>query len=239
MKNMNINSQTSLATCPEEQVFESVLSLDNQSILELGCGDASLTRIIATGGSNRHITAMEVDAIQHNKNLLIDDLPMVTFTLAGSENIPAPDNHFDTVFMFKSLHHVPVPQMNQALTEIRRVLKPGGIAYISEPVFAGDFNEVLRLFHNEQAVREAAFKALEKAVNSGQFELLDELFFNIEKSFPNFEVFHNRVISVTHTQHQLSDEMMTRVKQEFDKQHQNNQGNFLIPIRVDLLRKAV
>ena len=239
MKIMNINCLTALETRPEAEVFETILSLDNQTILELGCGDASLTRLIATSGSNRQITAMEVDTIQHNKNLLIDDLPMVTFTLAGSENIPAPDNHFDTVFMFKSLHHVPISQMNQAFTEIRRVLKPGGMAYISEPVFAGDFNEVLRLFHDEQAVREAAFKALEKAVNSGQFELLDELFFNTEKFFASFEVFHDNVISVTHTQHQLSDELMTRVKQEFDKQHQNNQGNFLIPIRVDLLRKTV
>jgi 2-methylisocitrate lyase-like PEP mutase family enzyme len=66
--------------------------------------------------------------------------------------------------MFKSLHHVPVPLMDQALAEIRRVLKPGGLAYISEPVFAGEFNEVLRLFHDESIVRREAFSAIERAV---------------------------------------------------------------------------
>lgn len=33
--------------------------------------------------------------------------------------------------------------MEASMQEIRRVLKQGGLVYISEPVFAGDFNEIL------------------------------------------------------------------------------------------------
>lgn len=100
---------------------------------------------------------MEVDVIAHRKNLQITDLPNVTFGLAGAQDIPLDDETADIVLMFKSLHHVPVELMETSLREIRRVLKPAGLAYISEPIFACDFNEILRLFHNEQEVREAAF----------------------------------------------------------------------------------
>ena len=235
---MQIKTDAPLKTCPEVEIFESILSLDNQNILELGCGDASLTRLIATGGLNRHITAMEVDTIQHEKNLLIDDLPMVTFTLAGSENIPASDKQFDTVFMFKSLHHVPEEKMTQALREIHRVLKPGGYAYISEPVFSGDFNEVLRLFHDEEQVRQYAFDAVTDAVSNNLFSLKKELFFNTPKQFEGFSEFAHKVIGATHSQHELSEQLLSQVREKFNQEVSRNQGTFLIPIRVDLIQKG-
>lgn len=234
---MKISAEPIQRTCPEVEVFESVLSLDNQNILELGCGDATLTRLIATNGEGRTMTATEVDVIQHEKNLDINDLPNVTFELAGCENISAVDNSFDTVFMFKSFHHIPESLMDKAIQEVKRVLKPGGKAYISEPVFAGDFNEVLRLFHDEESVRKAAFKTIKKAVKAKEFILVDELFFNTPAIFDNFEQFEERVIGATHSVHQLSDALYASVKQKFNDIHASNEGNFLIPIRVDLLQK--
>ncbi len=234
---MKINIETIERTCPEAEIFESVLSLNHQTILELGCGDATLTRLIATTGEGRKITATEVDQVQHEKHTLINDLPNVSFKLAGSENIPVSDSSFDTVFMFKSFHHVPVNLMRQALQETKRVLKQGGIAYISEPVFAGDFNEILRLFHDEEAVRKSAFKTIEKAVADKEFLLESELFFNSPLIFQNFEQFAERVISATHTDHQLADELYSRVKQQYNLAHASNDGNFLIPLRVDILKK--
>ncbi len=233
---MKINSHESLKTIPEPEVFESLLSLDNKNILELGCGDAALTRLIESNGANRTITALEVDMIQHQKNIEIRDLAGVSFKLGACEDIPAPDNTFDIVFMFKSLHHVPMDKLSQALLEVKRVLKPGGLAYISEPVFAGDFNEVLKLFHNEEKVRQAAFDALQESINKQTFELVNELFFNTPVCFDDFAQFKNKVIGATHSEHHLSEELLQIVQQKFQEATQINKGQFLIPIRVDLLR---
>ena len=234
---MKISNESIPTSCPEAEIFESVLSLNGQNILELGCGDSALTRLIATTGDNRVITATEVDEVQHKKNQLIDDLPNVSFALAGSEDIPAGNDSFDVVFMFKSLHHVPEHLMKKALQEVKRVLKPNGIAYISEPIFTGEFNEILRLFHDEEKVRKAAFDALETAVNEQEFILMDELFFNAPMIFADFEQYAEKVIGVTHSDHQLSDELYECVKQKFELTFAKNAGNFLIPIRVDLLQK--
>ena len=235
---MNISNSSALVTCDESEIYESVLPLAGARILELGCGKAEKTRGIAQGYGVASITALEVDKIQHEKNLQIRDLPNVTFAMGGAEAIPAPDESFDIVMMFKSLHHVPVDLMDQAMAEIRRVLKKGGLAYISEPVYAGEFNEVLRMFHDEKEVREKAFSAVKRAVEEGLFEMVDEKFFNTPGHFDNFEQFEERILKVTHTHHQLAPELYQAVRNRF-MGHVTDQGaDFLNPIRVDLLRKV-
>ena len=227
------------ASCPEADIYNRLLALDNKHILELGCGSAAITRDIASAGSGRKVTALEVDEIAHAANLQIADLPNVTFGLAGAQAIPLGDATVDVVLMFKSLHHVPLNQMDMAMGEIRRVLKPGGLAYISEPVFAGAFNEILRLFHDESRVREAAFNAVKKAVDEGLFELVDEVFFNSPMRFDSFADFENRILKVTHTHHQLTDEVYAQVKQRFEQHLGDDGAQFLMPIRVDLLRRPL
>lgn len=224
-------------TVPERQLIERVLDLDGKRLLELGCGRAELTRLLAQGGSGRHVTALEVDEIQHAKNLQLDDLPNVDFRLAGAQAIPAADASFDVAFMFKSLHHVPIDLMPAALREIERVLKPGGYAYLSEPIFAGPFNEILRLFHDEQRVRQAAFEAIAAAVDSGLFVAADEIFFNAPVHFPDFEAFDRLIIGVTHTRHVLTPATLAEVRRRFDAHADADGARFKMPMRVNLLRR--
>lgn len=234
---MKIAVESIEESCPEAEVYDRLLTLDSRHILELGCGSATITRDIASAGVDRRIIALEVDEIAHGKNLLIADLPNVTFGLAGAQDIPLEDETVDVVLMFKSLHHVPLELMDVALREIKRVLKPGGVAYISEPIFAGAFNDILRLFHDESEVRAAAFRTVERAVDEGLFDLVEELFFNTPMQFDSFADFEDRILKVTHTEHKLSDEVYDLVKQRFE-QHLSEEGvRFLQPIRVDLLRR--
>lgn len=223
--------------CDEYTVIAAELPLDGAHILELGCGKADKTRAIAQSGRVAAIVALEVDAIQHAKNLHITDLPEVSFRHGVAEAIPEPDAAFDIVMMFKSLHHVPVEQMDRAFDEIWRVLKPGGLAWISEPVYAGPFNDILRLFNDEKVVREAAFAATRRAVDSQRFRLEKQIFFATPGHFDSFEQFEERVIRVTHMNHQLDPALHEAVRCQFMPHLTAEGANFRNPLRVDLLRK--
>ena len=221
--------------CPERDIWNELLDLDHKRIIELGCGRAEITRLIATGGEGRSIAALEVDEIQHRLNQKIDDLPNVEFVMAGAEAIPFPDASFDVAFMFKSLHHVPPESMDAAIKEIARVLKPGGYAYISEPIFAGDFNDILKMFHDEEQVRRAAFEATKRAVDAGLFRLASETFFLSPMHFGDFADFDRLILQVTHSDHRLAPDLYQEVKTKFESHMTADGANFLMPIRVDLL----
>lgn len=221
----------------EGNILEELLQLEGARVLELGCGKAEKTRIVAQKAAS--VLALEVDEIQLAKNRMVTELPNVRFEHGGAEKIPAADSNFNIVLMFKSLHHVPTELMDNAFSEIHRVLKPGGIVYISEPIYAGDFNEILRLFHDEKAVREAAFAAEERAVSSHRLTLVTQKFFLQPMHFESFGQFEDQVLKVTHTDHKLSPEIFEEVHLKFNKHMTPNGADFYMPIRVDLLRKGV
>jgi SAM-dependent methyltransferase len=220
----------------EGDVIERLLTLEGASILELGCGKAEKTRFLARQAAS--ILALEVDEIQLAEHEAIADLPNVRFDRGGAEQIPAIDASFDQVLMFKSLHHVPIPMMDKAFAEIHRVLKPGGVVYISEPVYAGDFNDILRLFHDEKTVRESAFAAEQRAIASGLLTLEKQVFFSQPMHFDSFDRFEKQVIGVTHTVHSLSASLREEVRLRFEKHMTPDGVNFNMPVRVDLFARG-
>lgn len=221
----------------DERELVDRLPLNQARALELGCGTARQTRLLAGSGKFASIVALEVDRVQHDINLTLADLPSVRFGLGGAQEIPAGDASADAVFLFKSLHHVPPDRLGRAFAEIHRVLAPGGLVYISEPVFGGGYNEILRLFHDEQRVREAAFAATCKAVDSGQFALVSQTFFQAPVRYRSFTEFEQKVIKVTHTEHRLSPALLAEVRASFEAHLSERGAEFLAPFRVDLLRK--
>src|SRR3569623_2369809 len=115
---MQISIETVDRICDDQEIIER-LPLDGARVLELGCGKAEKTRKLAESGRVASILALEVDTIQHEKNLQINGVPKVRFGLGGAEAIPVASGSFDIVFMFKSQPHEPVTLMDQALEEIR------------------------------------------------------------------------------------------------------------------------
>lgn len=234
---MRSNDPGAYRTATEEEVIADLLDIQGSQLLELGCGDAGMTRLLAQRFAPAHIVATEVDGIQHEKNLALRDLPNLDFRYGGAEAIADPDRTYEAVFMFKSLHHVPPARMAQSLREIHRVLKPGGWAYVSEPVYWGEFNDLMRLVHDEKQVREAAFAALQDAVGSGLFELEAEVFFQIPGTFESWEAFEERILKVTHTALDIDGKRYQRIKAAFLRHLTPTGARFLKPHRVDLLRK--
>lgn len=219
----------------DENYIIETLSLNDKRILELGCGAAAMTKKIASNGFCRDIIACEVDEIQHKKNLKLD-IPNIKFLLNGAEDIPLEDETIDFVFMFKSFHHIPKESMPKALNEINRVLKPNGMAYISEPLFMGKQNELVSIFHNEEEVRIHAFEAIKKSVENEEFKLFKEFFFQSEVIYDNFEDFEKRQMHVTYNDNTISHELREKTKKRYED-FGGGRLNLLKPFRVDVLQK--
>ena len=125
------DATASVVSTDLEQIVRCLPIKRGQRLLELGCGRAETTRTLAEYHPALEIISTEVDQVQHEKNLRIEDLPNVSFRYGGAQQIDLPDESADYVIMLRSLHHVPVELMQQSLDEVRRVLLPGGLAYIS------------------------------------------------------------------------------------------------------------
>lgn len=236
---MQIAKPGDLPICTDAELIARHLPLDNSCLLELGCGAAFTTRRLAETYPSVQIIATEVDRIQHQKNLQIDDLPTVSFRYGGAEAIDAEDGSIDAIVMLKSLHHVPAELMDAGFAEMARVLRPGGLVYISEPVYAGVFNEILRLFNDEKTAREAAFAAIGRALASGAFELVEEIHCHSISRFEGFEAFEKRIIGATHSDFAIDDALFEQIKAAF-MPHLDEDGvaEFANPLRVDILRRT-
>ena len=237
MTAMSINRPEAYRSVEEIDLMAELIPMANLKVLELGCGAAWTTRLLVERLGAAAVTATEVDRIQHAKNLARSDLPGVTFRYGGAERIEDPDESYDLAVMLKSLHHVPVPLMGQALREIHRVLKPGGRLYCCEPVYWGEFNEIMRLIEDERAVREAAFAALQDAMRHGLFALEREVFFVSEGVYADWPSFAARFLDVTHSERQIDSAQRARIRAAFEAHLTPAGARFRKPHRVDLLRR--
>ncbi|MEG7522573.1 MAG: class I SAM-dependent methyltransferase [Chromatiales bacterium] len=234
---MQLHKPNAYETSTEQALMERLLPLDNARILELGCGAVWTTRQLAERYPASRFIATEVDRVQHEKNLQLN-LRNVDFRMEGAQAISEAENSIDIVWMLKSLHHVPAELMPAAMREIHRVLKPGGLAYFSEPVYTGSFNALMSLIHDEKKVRQLAFNAIKTEVSSGAFDLRQELFFEVPGTY-TWDEFESRFLKVTHTKLDIDEARFEQIRSAFMAHMSADGAHFLKPHRVDLLIKPM
>ncbi|MEA3394236.1 MAG: class I SAM-dependent methyltransferase [Pseudomonadota bacterium] len=222
----------------ELELLQSLADLpQHPRIIELGCGAAHLSRQLLQRYPASTVTGLGVDERQMAKNRLKPQ-ERLHFVQAGAQAIPFADGSFDLALMLKSLHHVPLDLLDQALAEVHRVLRPQGLLYVSEPVFAGALNEVMRLFHDEEVVRAAALAAVQRAVASGAWEQVDEIFFETPVHYRDFAEFEQRMIGVTFVTHRLDAATLAAVRARFEPHMTADGAHFVRPMRINLLRRC-
>ncbi len=234
---MRLNDPDAYQTATDLDLIAELLDLRGERVLELGCGAAVATRALVEQLGAAEVVATEVDAAQLAKNCAISDLPQVRFVAGGAEAIGAPDASFDAVFMFKSLHHVPLAQLDTALSEIHRVLKSGGAACFVEPVYWGDFNALMAMIHEERLEREAAFAALQRALSSGRFISEAQRFVQIPGTVADWDAFAERYLQVSYRPDPIEAERVARIRAAFEQHLTPTGAHFLKPHRIDLLRR--
>jgi ubiquinone/menaquinone biosynthesis C-methylase UbiE len=110
----------------KENVADFIASngLGRAHVLEVGSGEGSLQDMVSD------YTGLDISATaQKNYHK--------RFVQADARAMPFPDGEFDAAFSIWVLEHVPNPE--QALREMRRVLKPNGLLYLSPAWFCPDF----------------------------------------------------------------------------------------------------
>lgn len=142
------------------EVIDRFLTLKGSFLVDAGCGDMSLSRELAARGAA--VLAIDPDPVQAEINRQSATIANVGFTQTGAQDVPVENASVDGVVFRYSLHHVPHASLSDVFGEMIRILKPEGFLYIIEPVAAGDLNEIMRLFHDEQIVRELAQQAIDQ-----------------------------------------------------------------------------
>lgn len=115
-------------------LFDQLAIPPQGAILELGCGDGTLWR----RNADRTPEGWDVTLTDLSEGMLSDareglepfaPADRFRFTPADARSIPFADASFDAVLANHMLYHV--SERHQALKEIRRVLKPGGVLFAS------------------------------------------------------------------------------------------------------------
>jgi ubiquinone/menaquinone biosynthesis C-methylase UbiE len=119
--------------------------LRDADVLEVGCGRGVGVEVLLDRLGARHVTAFDLDpAMVERAERRLRDRPAsaVGLSTGDATEISHPAASFDAVVDFGTIHHV--PQWQQAVAEIARVLRPGGRLL---------FEEVPRHFLDKWAIR--------------------------------------------------------------------------------------
>jgi len=104
-----------------------------KSVLDLGSGPGYLTLLLAVKYPDAQFAGVDFSSTQvrvAERHMREQGVANCTFQLGNAMNIPFADGRFDVVVSVGSIKHWPNPE--RGLTEIHRVLAPGGWTIVSE-----------------------------------------------------------------------------------------------------------
>ncbi|MBQ4358623.1 MAG: methyltransferase domain-containing protein [Proteobacteria bacterium] len=133
----------SLTRLCDDAVISQITSFNrpNAQLLDVGCGTGALLEKIRNRFPNIILNGIDIATnmldIARKRNL-----SHTTFTEGDAEQLPYEDNAFDLVLCCSSFHHYPNP--DQAISEFRRVTRPGGKVIICDM----ELPDIARLFAN-------------------------------------------------------------------------------------------
>lgn len=111
--------------------FARLGDIAGKRILDLGCGHGMAAVVLARRGAV--VTALDLSPgyVAEARRRAIANEVAVEFVEADAERLPFPDECFDAIWANAVLHHL---DLTIAAREMRRVLRPGGVAVCCEPL---------------------------------------------------------------------------------------------------------
>lgn len=143
-------------------LYKQGVTVHNTRVLDLGCGNGGYSHTMADAGAQ----VISVDI-----RCTAPDPP--AFVLADAMQLPFDSSCFPVVFCASLIEHVPDPA--QLLVEIKRVLSPDGVVYLSFPPFytpvGGHHLKPYHLLGERWALRLSKYKADGYATACGEWGL--------------------------------------------------------------------
>ena len=96
-------------------------------ILDFGYGDGQITNSLHKSGYD----IIGLDNSKGNYNQARNLFPDCDFRLYDGLNIPFENNSFDTIILNDVLEHIPYELMDNLIVNLKNVIAPSGIMYIS------------------------------------------------------------------------------------------------------------
>jgi ubiquinone/menaquinone biosynthesis C-methylase UbiE len=106
-----------------------------EHVLDVGCGTGTLTLEVARHiGHGGRIVGVDpgMEQIARARAKAARRQLAIEFQTGVIEQLPYPEATFDVVFSTLMMHHLPAPLKRQGLSEIARVLRPGGRLVIAD-----------------------------------------------------------------------------------------------------------
>lgn len=133
-----------------EQVYAYKImgDLKGKKVLEIGCGLGVNAMIMRELGAEVYVTDISSSRLKEFKNISFnsgggDAKGEIKIFQASAEEMPFMDSSFDIIYTKSVLIHT---DLKRAASEIRRVLKSGGIAVFVEPMDLNPFVNLYRMF---------------------------------------------------------------------------------------------
>jgi ubiquinone/menaquinone biosynthesis C-methylase UbiE len=119
--------------------------LESLAILDVGCATGRLLSSLASAGATRLFGVdLAPNIVEVAREKLTNQDAHAEFRVADAEDaVPWPQESFDVVTLTGVLHHFYRP--DDALREIRRVLRPAGRLILLDPAFFPPLRQVLNL----------------------------------------------------------------------------------------------
>jgi len=113
-----------------------------ERILDIGAGRGKVADRVMKASGGAEIYAVEPNGkrVESMKR----EFPAIKSSAASAEKLPFPDAYFDKVYTTMALHHF--ADLDRALGEVARVLKPGGSFVILEVEPGSGLGSLFRFF---------------------------------------------------------------------------------------------
>ncbi|AFA49660.1 class I SAM-dependent methyltransferase [Acetobacterium woodii] len=125
----NTSHDGKFVKCMYDEILERIVAINPETVLDLGCGNGNVLKKIMDI-SNAKLFGLDLSPkmIESAQKKLGEK---VTLEVGDAEKLPYAENQFDIVICNASFHHYPNP--DRVLSEIKRVLKNGGILILGDP----------------------------------------------------------------------------------------------------------